>query len=322
MIDELIDKFKGCMLGLALGDALGMPTEGLTAEQIKSSFGFVEDMKAAPPHHFHYGLGPGQFTDDTLQTLLLGESILESRGFNVDSFVNKLIEWGEEWSSNPKLGRGVGLTSRTAIGSLMQGNDWNESGSDIPTCGSAMRVAPIGLVYSSNLDLVFKYANLQSIPTHSSSEARAGSIAVAIGIAQSVNGLDKYSVLKSAFNFSKKIDDKFADQLMKIQDFLELSPTEAIKYIGTSPAAIEAVPAAFFCYLKFEPKHSLIFSANSGGDTDSIGAIAGALSGASSGTKWIPSQWLRSLEDKTKIEELAIELLKLKSDLHPASGNN
>ena len=72
----LLDRFRGCLFGVAVGDALGMPTEGYTAQEIREKFGLVREMLPAPEGHFHSGLLAGQFTDDTEETLLLAESII------------------------------------------------------------------------------------------------------------------------------------------------------------------------------------------------------------------------------------------------------
>lgn len=311
MLRELQDRCKGCMLGLAAGDALGMPVEGFSADQIKERFGLVRDMMPAPPGHFQFGLGSGQFTDDTLQTLLLAECILEGKCFDILRFTASLMDWGQCWTSDPRSGRGVGLTSRGAIEQLLANKDWTVSGVDIPTCGSAMRVAPIGLVYHCDLDLVSKFAEMQSIPTHSCSAARAGAVAVAVGVALALTGFSKSIVLEMASSFSMRIDSEFGRCLKRIGELLDLEPAEAFREIGTKPLVNETVPAAFYCYLKFDPEDALIMAASAGGDTDSIAAIAGALAGAAYGTKWLPERWLSCLEDRSRIERVAVDLAEL-----------
>ena len=159
-----MDRFRGCMLGLAAGDALGMPVEGLTKDQIRECLGEVRDMVAPDQDHFHCGLGPGQYTDDTEQTLLLAETIIEAGFFDVERFTAKLMDWGRCWTMDPSLNRGVGWTSKTAIQDLLRDRPWQEAGLPTPTCGSAMRTAPIGLVYHCNLDLVSMYAANRAFP--------------------------------------------------------------------------------------------------------------------------------------------------------------
>jgi len=312
---DVVDRCKGCMLGLAVGDALGMPVEGFSADKIKECIGTVCDMISPDKDHFHCNLKEGQYTDDTEQTLLLAESIIEAGFFDIESFVLKLKDWGKCWLTDPSLNRGVGWTSNAAIQGLLEDASWKESGLPTPTCGSAMRCAPIGLVYYCNLDLVSRYADLQSLPTHSSPAARAGAIAVATGVALGLLGFSPSKVTEMAAKFSERADPKFARHLLMAKELLDLDPSEALKEIGTSPMVTETVPAAFYCYLKFEPEEALIAAASGGGDTDSIASIVGALMGAAHGTSWIPQRWLTCLEDRDRIKGAGLSLASMAFDI-------
>ena len=118
--------------------------------------------------------GPGQFTDDTEETLILAESLIEHSGFSANGFSQRLMSWGSTWCLDQRLSSGVGFATRSAVESMIAGTPWQESGISIPTCGSAMRAAPIGLFYHADLGLVRSYADLQSLPTHSAPASRAG----------------------------------------------------------------------------------------------------------------------------------------------------
>ena len=308
---DLLDHFRGCLYGVAVGDALGMPTEGYTAREIRSKFGLVREMMPAPEDHFHSGLSAGQFTDDTEETLLLAESLIEAAGFSADLFAEKLTAWGMAWMLDESLNRGVGFATRTAVESMISGTAWQQSGLAIPTCGSAMRAAPIGLIYHSDLNMVKSYADLQSLPTHTSAVARAGAVAVAVGVALSCNGFNKEMILRNAASQASRLDEDFAERLLWVGTLLDLPPEDALGQIRNSPLAMETVPAAFYCFLKFEPEEALIMAASSGGDTDSIASIAGSLFGAAIGPSWIPSRWLASLEGKQRIEDAALGLSEL-----------
>lgn len=312
---DVLDRFRGCLLGLAVGDALGMPVEGYTSEEIKAKFGEVKDMMPAQEDHFHAGLRAGQYTDDTLETLLLAESMIESSGFSAERFSEKLRAWGSAWSLDDSTSRGVGLATKSSVENMIAGGSWKESGAMIPTCGSAMRASPIGQVYRWDIGLVAKYADLQSLPTHCSPASRAGSIAVAVAIALCTSGFPKETVLHNACSHARKVDKEFADRLAGIESLLGIEPSKALEAIGNSPEVSETVPAAFYCYLKFYPEKALITAASNGGDTDSITSIAGSLFGASLGTSWIPDRWLKSLEKREYIEEVAGELAHLSSIL-------
>jgi ADP-ribosyl-[dinitrogen reductase] hydrolase len=318
----MLDRFTGCLLGLAAGDALGMPTEGYTAEEIQSRFGTVRDMMPAQKGHFHSGLFAGQFTDDTQETLFLVESLIESCGFSGDDFAERLMNWGSAWTLDPQLNRGVGFTTRSSIEQMLSGIPWQESGLSIPTCGSAMRAAPIGLLYHCDLSLVGRYAELQSISTHCSPAARAGSIAVASGVALCLVGFSKTSALQMAAHLSSQTEREFADRLLWVGSLMELDPADALIAIGNTPDVSKAIPAAFYCFLKFEPEEAIVFAANCGGDTDSIACIAGALSGAFYGSSWIPQRWLHCLENRQHIAEMAEQLASLSASLCRSSQHH
>jgi ADP-ribosyl-[dinitrogen reductase] hydrolase len=311
----MVDRFVGCLLGLASGDALGMPVEGFSAEEIKATVGPVRDMMPASEKHFHRGLLCGQYTDDTQQTLVLAESMLQSSGFSGDIFAERLMDWGLTWAMDESLNRGVGLATRSSLDEMRNGKPWQESGVQIPTCGSAMRAAPIGLVYHCDLSLVARYADLQSISTHCSSAARAGSVAVACGVALSLVGFPKDTVLRMVAAQAGRIDSDFSQRLIWAGSLMDIETSEALAQIGTSPSVYETVPAAFYCHLRFGPEDALIAGASCGGDTDTIASIAGALAGASEGTGWIPQRWLSCLEDRKTIEDMGKRLADLSARL-------
>ena len=309
----LLDRFRGCLLGGAVGDALGMPTEGYTAQEIMSRFGPIKEMLPALESHFHSGLLAGQFTDDTEETLLLAESLVESCGFSAESFAERLASWGRIWTMDERLNRGVGFVTRSALEALIAGTAWQQSGLSIPTCGSAMRASPIGLLYHFNLDLVRCYADLQSLPTHASPAARAASVAVAIGAALGLHGFSKEAVVHAAASYARRLDEQFGDKLLYACSLKDMPAGEALERIGTSPLAIETVPAAFYLFLNLEAEEGLIAAASGGGDTDSIASIAGSLYGASQGASWIPCRWLKALEERKSIEDAATGLWQLSS---------
>ncbi len=312
---DLLDRFRGCLLGVAVGDALGMPSEGYTAREIKTKFGLIREMTPAPEGHFHSGLLAGQFTDDTEETLLLAESIIEASGFSPDRFAEKLTAWGAAWTLDERLNRGVGFATRSAVESMIAGTAWQQSGLAIATCGAAMRAAPIGLLYHTDLNIVKSYADLQSLPTHTSAAARAAAVAVAVGVALSVCGFSKEMIFRNAASQASRLDTEFTERLLWVESLLDLRPEDALGLIRNSPLAMETVPAAFYCFLKFEPKEALVMAASNGGDTDSIASITGSLFGAAFGASWIPESWLTVLEGRKRIEDAAIGLCQLYASL-------
>ncbi len=174
-----------------------------------------------------------------------------------------------------------------------------------------MRAAPIGLLYHTNLNIVKSYADLQSLPTHTSAAARAAAVAVAVGVALSLNGFPPKTILRNAASQASRLDTYFAERLLWIGELLDRKPEDALGVIRNSPLAAETVPAAFYCFMRFEPEEGLVMAASSGGDTDSIASIAGSLFGAAQGSSWIPDRWLAVLEGRERIEDKARGLSEL-----------
>lgn len=314
---DRLDRFRGCFLGGATGDALGMPAEGYTAAQIQSIFGQIDDMVPPPEGHFHACLRAGQFTDDTEETLILAQSLIEHSGFSGNGFSQKLMSWGSTWCLDERLCSGVGFATRSAVESMIAGTPWQESGVSIPTCGSAIRAAPIGLLYHADLGLVKSYADLQSLLTHSSPLSRAGAIAVAVAVALGLMDFSKETILLNAACQAGRVDPSFAERLLWAETLIDLPQKEALSRIGNSPLASETVVSAFYCFLRFGPEEGLIAAVSGGGDTDSIASIAGNLFGASQGSSWIPERWLVKLDQKERIEKTAKELYHLSESFCP-----
>jgi ADP-ribosylglycohydrolase len=144
---ELKNKYTGCMLGSAIGDALGKQNEGLKRSEILRK-GFITDYGRAPEGCPGEKLKAGQYTDDTEQMLVLAGSIIECNGFDVSDFASRIAKWGAEVQADTARKSLLGPSSSIAIARLNSGVSWEEAGSKLPSCGSAMRVAPIGLFYS------------------------------------------------------------------------------------------------------------------------------------------------------------------------------
>ena len=127
-----------------------------------------------------------------------------------------------------------------------------------------MRASPIGLLYHFDLNIVKNYADLQSLPTHTSPAARAAAVAVAAAVALALHGFPKGAILRSAASQASRLDTDFAERLLWVGTLLDLQPEDALGLIRNSPLALETVPAAFYCFLQFEPKEALIMAASSG----------------------------------------------------------
>ncbi len=302
---KLRGRYTGCMFGAAIGDGLGKQNEGLSRKDILNK-GYIKDYGKAPEGCPGEKLRPGQYTDDTEQMILLAQSLIECSGFDAGDFAAKIARWGADALADLSRKKLVGPSSSYAIAQLNSGVSWKESGSTIPSCGSAMRAAPIGLFYR-NLEEVETNAALSSVPTHNSSGAIAGAVAVAVGVRCAIDGMELPEMIKESSVRASKYDESFGDKIVLSFEIWDEEPEEVFARLGTSYLADETVPSAFYCFSRYfdEPEKAIIEAVNAGGDTDSIACITGALCGARHGIGAFPERWIKGLENREFIEDIA-----------------
>ncbi|MBC7115010.1 MAG: ADP-ribosylglycohydrolase family protein [Archaeoglobi archaeon] len=285
-------KFTGCLLGVAIGDSLGMPVEGMSREKILEKYGEIRDFLPSPD-----GFEAGEWTDDTEMTLILCESLSSTIYFSPEDFSSRLRAL--------ESFRRYGPTTRRAVELLKSGVHWKNSGIHSNTDGAAMRAAPIGLLYNFSLDLVENYALISSSITHRGEGAIASAISVSVAVACILNGRDP---VKEAIRRSEAYDEFFAEKLRLAYELRKEDVEVALKELGNSYLSYEAVPLAFYCHLSSESFEDAVLKAvNCGGDTDTIASITGALKGAEKGAEGIPER-LKRVKEKERIIETAERL--------------
>jgi len=310
------DRFKNSLLCAAIGDALGGPVEGLDYSTIAPTYGSVNRYLSAPKGHPLHHLKPGQYTDDFQQVKIVAETIIEKGEFDIDTFVSKFVKWGElniAEENNPKYWwRYPGSTSIKATKKLASGIPWRESGSDNPTCGSAMRVAPIGLKYHNDNVKLAEYAARSSMPSHVHPQSVGASVMVARAVAGAVN--DNFS-LDDMVCVASWHDKEMTEKMRIARDGLKKYHSMILSQIGNSWLAKETVPTALYCAaLNIDsPKEAIIMAVNNGGDADSIACITGAIVGAANDKLNVPEEWLTQLEDREKIEKMALDLYEVQT---------
>jgi len=298
-------KYVGCMLGAAIGDAIGKKNEGLTREYILKR-GCINDYGTAPSGTPGDKLRTGDYTDDTEQMLVLAESLIDKNGLDAIDFSQRIAKWGKDALKDPIRKSFVGPSSALAIERLNSGVGWKEAGSDIPSCGSAMRVAPVGLFYKDLYD-VESNAVLSSIPTHNSKTSIAGAVAVAIAVRCALDGKECADIISETCARTSKYDTGLAEKIKLSFELRNNDPDEVFAELGTSYLSFDTVPCAFYCFTRHceNPESAIIEAVNAGGDTDSIACITGALCGALHGKNSFPERWIKGLENRGLIEEIA-----------------
>ena len=302
---KLWGRYFGCMLGAAIGDAIGKQNEGLSRKDILSN-GYVKDYGRAPAGCPGEKLRAGQYTDDTEQMILLAQSLIDCSGFDAGDFAERMAQWGADALADPLRKALVGPSSSAAVSRLNSGISWKNSGSRIPSCGSSMRAAPIGLFYS-DLDEVEEKAALSSIPTHNSSGAIAGAVAVSVGVRCALDGMENPEIIKESCVRASKYDEGQGGKIWFSFEKRSEEPDKVFAELGTSYLVNETVPSAFYCFSRYfdEPEKAIIEAVNAGGDTDSIACITGALSGARHGIDAFPERWIKGLENRDRVENIA-----------------
>ena len=141
-----MDRARGCLLGLAIGDALGAPLEGLSAQQIRAHYGLVDDYvdgaRAWKKKPYRWRM-PGLYSDDTQQAMALSDVLLECRRIDLDRLAELYLGMATPKGSYVGAHRGIGRSFRQVLAGLERGVSPRETGQSSAGIGAAMRIAPV-----------------------------------------------------------------------------------------------------------------------------------------------------------------------------------
>ncbi len=328
VIKGIYEKALGSLAALAIGDAMGMPVEMLSLEEIKEIFGVIEGLEKPPSWHIHSSFPPGRVTDDTELTLLLANAIIRTGGdLKAEDFAVELRKWAKSGAFNLDY---IGPATRKALKKLVRGVPPRESGGRGSTCGAAIRVSPVGIVNACNFKAAALMAVESSLPTHGGKPALAGASAIASAIAEAMReGSTVDSIVRAAI-LGSKIGEKFgrpvpsasvskrielAASISNKIDDPEKASLEIRDIIGTGMETAEAVPAAIGIFIasRGDPMKAIHLAVNLGGDTDSVASMAGAISGAWKGIQAVDRKILKEVEDVNglNLDDLAMKLTNI-----------
>jgi ADP-ribosyl-[dinitrogen reductase] hydrolase len=339
----LQERFTGCLLGGAVGDALGAPVEFMSRQRIHQQFGPQGISEYAPA----FG-GLGVITDDTQMTLFTAEGLLRAdvrgsmRGMChppsviAHAYLRWLVTQGGE--PTPEIRerlldhaleeasgwliqhrelhqrRAPGNTCLSALQSMTRLGD--KAINNSKGCGGVMRVAPVGLYLwpSRDVGAAFELACKTAAITHAHPSGILPAGVLAALILQLLHGSTLRGALKLAMaELQKHADHEETSQFLitaiELADS-NLSPEQAISFLGEGWVAEEALAIAIYCALVAEDfRQGVMLAVNQDGDSDSTGAITGNLLGVMHGLNAIPSTWLEPLELREVITEVAQDLL-------------
>lgn len=309
------ERFKGSIVGAAVGDALGMPTEYISSAKLYSLYGgHVTRFEKPSPHHPCSHLQAGMYTDDTQQAVILAESLVAMKGFDIVDFGQRMGEWDHKCATIPGYDRFSGGTSRSASRKLYLGEDPHQTGKPTPTCGSAMRIAPLGLFYHNDISELEEKAYWASAVTHNHPAAIDSALFISHLVAYLVND---FSVEESVTRAREIMTSDLGPKIDFVVQNRQREPQEVGAVIGTSQSSYETVPMALHCFLYAgeDFAQAVLEAANLvPGDTDSIACIAGALSGAYNGFSSIPAHFSENVENTKYLQDLAVRLQETTGD--------
>jgi len=322
-VDE-IDRYRGCILGLAIGDALGHPSEFVgSVRAIRERWGEHGITRFEPS-----GRHPaGTFTDDTQMSIAVLRALVRAGHDGLDALMKTMGAEFVAWSRSSENDRAPGGTCLRGCGSLERGVPWREAGvRDSKGCGAAMRAAPVGLFFSDDVEALVRVAAAQSALTHRHPTGIASSVAAAAPVAHVLREGTLDGILAFTRACVERLDTallvevgcapELAETIGTREMLAALDATErqqdvesddVCQLLGGAWIGEEAVATALWCVLraKGDFRDAVLRGANSSGDSDSIACIAGSVVGALVGVQGIEPAWVAGVENTEMLDELA-----------------
>ena len=341
-MDPRFARAYGALAGLALGDALGMPTQAMSPAQIRAVYGRITglvDGDASQP--YAPGMPAGSVTDDTEQALLIASLLVRGRGsssgrvaLGAVEFAHALLAWEDSMIERGSLDL-LGPSTKAALERVRAGEDPLTVGGAGTTNGAAMRVTPIGIAMPTADPQAFAEAVWSSCQvTHATRQGFQSAALVAAAVSFGIDAacspsLDLRSLLWKALSYVDSLPERGAwtpdpDVVAATRRAMQLVANPAsssleclVEQVGTSVASAQAIPMSFALLARNPSPQALMDAANIGGDTDTIGAIAGAILGAALGVEVLPTDSLSRIEEVSHLglPTVARELLELRDQV-------
>jgi ADP-ribosylglycohydrolase len=294
----LSERYRGCLLGLACGDAVGTTVEFAA----RGSFAPITDMVGGGP----FGLPPGKWTDDTSMALCLAESLLAKNGFDPRDQMARYLNWWQ-WGYNSSTGEcfDIGLTVRSSLMAYMKTGEPFAGSTDPKTAGngSLMRLAPVAMFYFPDFERVSHFSAESSRTTHGAQEALECCKLFGVLLAKAFRGDPKDSIL------DHESDDLEQPNVRRLLGGAVRNRTR--DQIAGTGYCVQSLEAALWCFAQTESFEAAVLeAANLGDDADTTAAITGQLAGAYYGMTDIPARWLDRLHLREEIDTTAQALLR------------
>ena len=327
----MIDRAYGALIGGAVGDAMGMPASFFTRDKIKQVYGYITDFlePEASAQVYHGNLKAGEITDDTMESMIIGDILIKNDGFDKAAFIAAMREWAMKYKMLESTV--IGPSTRKFLEAIIENRDPSESSKVSATNGSAMRVAPVGIKYYYDFAECARVAAESSLPSHSSKPCVAAACAVATAVAAGVRGgytpEQVMDIAQEGALYGESVGNdttapSVAKRILLAKEIVEKNREkgmdtmldELVGIIGAGMQAYESIPYALgvFYAVNGDAKSGIIAAINGGDDADTNGAICGNICGAYSGIKAIPEEWAKRVEKESNVDflEIAKQLIK------------
>ena len=296
------NRARGALLGLACGDALGRPVEFASASEISAEHGRLDEMIG----NGTWNQPAGTITDDTDQALCIARSLVEQQAFDPADVAERFVAWYDTGPFD------IGGMTRRALTQLKRGDAWDEAGQQVweqspegqnAGNGSVMRCPPLAIPYASDWDRLAEVSRQSSQITHADPRCTEGCAVLDLTVAGLLEDTD--TPLQDALDY---VGSDAPAELVTALD--PLARGDSPETLETSGYVVHSLQTALHDGLFADSAEDAIVTAvNRGGDTDTIGAIAGAVAGARFGASQLPDRWLGTIDETGELESLAERLV-------------
>lgn len=300
-----LDRARGTLLGLACGDALGRPVEFKAASEISAEHGRLDVMIG----HGTWNQPAGTITDDTEQALYIVRSLVEHQAFDPADVAERFVAWYDNGPFD------IGGMTRRSLNRLKRGYAWDKAGQQVwenspegqnAGNGSVMRCAPLAIPYATDWDQLVKVSRQSSQITYADPRCTYGCAILNLIIAGLLN--DAETPLEDTLDYvGVDAPEEFVTALQPLTRGDSPGTLESSGYV------VHSLQTALHDGLGVDSAEEAIVTAvNRGGDTDTIGAIAGAVAGARFGASQLPDRWLGAIDERDELDGLATQLTNVR----------
>ncbi|MBI2666268.1 ADP-ribosylglycohydrolase family protein [Candidatus Woesearchaeota archaeon] len=346
-----IEHYQSVFLGCAIGDALGMPVEGMKPTQIQKYVGriteFIDPVEVRNDKgalicidefgklgYYNIKLFAGEYTDDTIRTIALAESLIHCKEINLEDIAQRqLAEYTKRLRKDGTVKGGFGGTTIAGFKNLQAGKSYQESGViGGPGNAPGMMMHPLGLYMDTKqvtegIEKILQAAIAIGKITHLDPRSLASGVVQAHAIYGILNGNTREDFLSAAEavcrrfeqpatqEFSLAEQGSLLERLEWTTSHQDVSTEEAHQHLGSGSKVYSSYPFALFMMQKYwdDPVEGLIATVNYGGDCDTTGAIFGALAGARHGLCW-PKEWMETVQNGEYLKKLGSKMWEMKRE--------